>query len=258
MLPRASVPTNIFSWIFVPALFSSLAVSPVIASELTAIGGVQALDCKGLRLELLGIKFQGDFQAAKAICGLKSESHLPYVAVVAEIDAAGVARIKSVARIAQLYVPGASHVYLRGVVSEVRANVGLVSISGAYVVATYQLPSKGSVVEVVGIQPVIGGVVLPSELIPLSNNSIGTGINSSIGTGVNSSIGTGINGSISTAINSSIGTGINSSIGTGINSSIGTGINSSVGTGMNSSIGTGINSSIGTGLNSSIGTGRNN
>jgi hypothetical protein len=258
----------------VAALFSpAYAASPNIA----VVGAVESASCKARVVTVLGITFvAGDAGTAAAICRSTSSSDVSYVSVSGTTSPDGSVLLKKLTLLsASSYVPGATQVYLKGTISKTLALSGDVFLSGAKIsVGTSDL-SAGSIIEVLGTQPVLGGAVLPATIqilgssgdsnAPVVSSSVGSGLttNSSIGSGLttNSSIGSGL------TIDSSIGSGLttNSSIGSGltIDSSIGSGltIDSSIGSGltMDSSIGSGltIDSSIGSGLtmDSSIGSG---
>ena len=168
------------------------------------------------------------------------------------------------------YVQGASKVYLRAQLTSVHRNIGSLSAGGLDLDVSSSsnqsaaLNSRtGTLVTVIGSQPVVLGKVLVERFarvksIPLSDTdaSVGTGSpNASVGTGsANASVGTG-------SPNASVGTGsANASVGTGsANASVGTGsANASVGTGSaNASVGTGSpDASVGTGSpDASVGTG---
>jgi hypothetical protein len=255
---------------------------PTFSSEIALVGPIERVDCKASTLQILGVRlFASDAKSARLICSLQVSSGTRLVSAQGLTDGANVVQLKSLQLLAKsAYVAGATNVYVRGYVSEVSLTLGVASISGAIFDSSYALPTAGSLVEVAGTQPVLGGTIVPLLVNILSqpvqtDSSIGSGANanSSIGSGVsfNSSIGSGVdaNSSIGSGVslNSSIGSGVvaNSSIGSGVslNSSIGSGVvaNSSIGSGvaLNSSIGSGVvaNSSIGSGvsLNSSIGSG---
>jgi hypothetical protein len=265
---------------------------PVEAGEpvVSAIGVVESVDCQSQTIKILGITFAAnDADNAAAICGAVGSVGLRYVSASGTTKSSGSIVLSKLTTLSSgSYVPGATPVYLAGLISEARVNSGEIVLSGAIVSLPTVDAKSGSNVEILGTQPLLGGLILPTTVrvaesfgldraVSAADSSIGSGFsfttNSSIGSGVrtNSSIGSGIskNSSIGSGLstNSSIGSGIttNSSIGSGLstNSSIGSGIttNSSIGSGLstNSSIGSGFstNSSIGSGLstNSSIGSG---
>jgi hypothetical protein len=238
------------------------------ASDLAVVGPVESVDCKASSVQVLGVRFVArDAKTAAVLCSLGVSASPRYVSLQGTKDAANSVQLDSLQLVAKVsYVAGATPVYIRGLVSDKSVELGLVSISGAIVDASFSVPAPGSHVEVVGTQPVKGGIIFPTILnVATTNSSLGSGIasNSSLGSGVssNSSLGSGL------TTNSSLGSGIfsNSSMGSGIatNSSLGSGVatNSSLGSGIatNSSLGSGIatNSSLGSGLttNSSLGSG---
>lgn len=278
MLLKASV----FKIATLPVTAAALFLSPLSAasaSDLSLVGPLESVDCKGATAQILGVRFvAADPKSAKLLCTLGVSSSPRYVVAEGTRDAANSVRLEKLELVSKVYyVAGATTVYIRGQVSEASGSVGTVSISGALVDASFTMPQVGSVIEVAGTQPIRGGVIIPATLnIVSTNSSMGSGVtaNSSMGSGIvtNSSMGSGV------TTDSSIGSGVeassviesgvsaNSSMGSGIatNSSMGSGVavNSSMGTGLstNSSMGSGVavNSSMGSGVskNSSLGSGR--
>ena len=289
MLLKAPQSTVLFNRL--AALFALALVVPAYAgsSDISAVGAIETADCHARTIKVLGITFAAtNAGSIAAACEPENAYGLHYVSITGDIEADGSIKLNELVSLSiGQYVPGVTSVYLSGPVSVSRLKLGIVGISEATVASAPENYAEGSIVETLGTQPVLGGVILADTMRPLAksepqnarinlDSSIGSGfsINSSIvsGTSVNSSIGSGksVNSSIGSGIsvNSSIGSGksINSSIGSGIsvNSSIGSGksVNSSIGSGIsvNSSIGSGksVNSSIGSGIsvNSSIGSGK--
>jgi trimeric autotransporter adhesin len=266
MLPKASKQIALVAHL--AALIGLVAVNNSHAgdSEFSVVGAVESADCNGRTVKILGVVFAAnDAVTAAAVCSTGRRVGLRYVSASGVAGPTGrvlLTRLTSLST--DRYVPGATAVYLSGSVSEIRIGTGDVVLSGAVVSLGGTELKVGSVVEILGTQPVLSGVVLPTAVrIADRSNGPAADLDSSIGSGfnLNSSIGSGSN------LNSSIGSGssLNSSIGSGVslNSSIGSGssVSSSIGSGssLNSSIGSGVslNSSIGSGfsLNSSIGSG---
>jgi hypothetical protein len=252
------------------------------ATEIAAIGPVERVSCSGASFQLLGITFRATTASAKSvICSWNLGSGLHYVVASGAQDLKGNAVASRVRELpADTYVPGASIVFLRGNVSTVSAVTGEFQIAGSRVLSpSGEVPIRNAAVEVIGTQPLPGGVLI-ADAIYLSETGaqgsenqiaeaiIGTGSSTDaiIGTGASASaiIGTG------SAANAIIGTGTASKaiIGTGTSKSaiIGTGASfkAIIGTGASSSaiIGTGssTNAIIGTGASSKaiIGTGKSN
>lgn len=265
------------------AVIGLIAAHPAVAgnSIVSAIGIVESANCEEQSIKILGVTFAAnDAGNAAAICGAEGSAGLSYVSAIGTTTSNGSIILTRLTRLSSGdYVPGATPVYLTGSISESRVEFGEAVLSGAVIsLGTVDL-QFGNVVEVLGTQPVIGGVILPTtvrvvdSVVDDYSVDSGTGTRSSIGSGTStfSSIGSGSSTRSSigsgTSTNSSIGSGIStrSSIGSGrtSNSSIGSGTNanSSLGSGAsaNSSIGSGVatNSSIGSGVStySSIGSG---
>jgi hypothetical protein len=268
------------------SLIATLIAGPIDANaaEVAVVGPIERIDCKASSVRILGITFvASDRKGASVLCSLANSTSGRFVAAQGQVGAANVVQLTSFSLVPKTsYVSGATSVYLRGEVSEVLLSAGTIAINGALIDASYALPVPGAVVEVVGTQPVLGGIVVPISLTVLSppagaeaSSSLGSGVtaNSSLGSGAtaNSSLGSGVeaNSSLGSGVvaNSSMGSGVvaNSSMGSGVaaNSSMGSGVvaNSSLGSGVaaNSSMGSGVvaNSSMGSGVtaNSSMGSG---
>src|SRR4029079_1283340 len=71
------------------------------------------------------------------------------------------------------YVPGASPVFIRGPVSLVRSSVGEFEVLGSRVIgAPTNLPSSGALIEVLGTQPQLAGVIVASSVAPADSSPV--------------------------------------------------------------------------------------
>jgi len=146
-----------------------------------------------------------------------------YVAVLGERAGDGTVVARSVFPVGSDYVPGASSVFVRGNATQGLSSLGRADVGGQSFDLTPMM-SSGDLFEmnwssadfgVVGVQPVIGGLVLARDIAfaNKAGGSLGTGRTSgSLGTGKSS------NGSLGTGRTSgSLGTGksSNGSLGTG-------------------------------------------
>ncbi len=243
--------------------------------SLLAIGRVDAVSLDRSEVSLLGNRFAvlGTPRAQSAIAAMGIGDS---VALFGDSTEHGYF-VSAAMILPKQYVPGASHVYLRGPVAGSSSASDRYSIGSQNVVfgdltsAIEFEPARNSeIVEIVGTQPSIGGVVLatwqqrPSSRgnSALVGTSVSTGrVDASVGTGVDASVGTGrVDASVGTGrIDASVGTGrVDASVGTGVDASVGTGrVDASVGTGVDASVGTGrVDASVGTGVDASVGTGR--
>jgi hypothetical protein len=240
MLPKAT--QQVASAARFAALIGLIAGTHVFAgsSEISAVGAVEAADCKAGTLRILGVTFAAtDAGASAAICGIGNPLDVHYVSVTGTISADGSVVLRGLTSLSSgTYVPGATPVYLSGSVSKVSAGSGDAELSGATVYVGTSDLSVGSVVEILGTQPAFGSIILPTivRVIEAIDEDVAfASTDSSIGSGTStrSSIGSGI------STNSSIGSGVStrSSIGSGIStsSSIGSGVStgSSIGSGSN-------------------------
>ena len=227
---------------------------------LLAIGQLEAISSQEAQLRVLGqdLKILAGTQAAMDLTSLSTGD---LVAVFGEDTPYG-AFVWSAKPLANQYVPGASPVFVSGPVSAIDAKLGLAWIGGLAVAyagsvpyADADGPSIGDTYEVLGTQPMPGGVLLAQSM-TRSGASVGTGksADASVGTGRGASVGTG------KSADASVGTGRGASVGTGksADASVGTGRGASVGTGKSAdaSVGTGRSASVGTGRNASVGTGK--
>jgi len=269
MLLKAS--RQVAAVIRMTALLGLVVALPSHAGEsvVSAVGVVEAVDCQSQKIKILGVTFAAvDAENVAAVCGVVGSVGLRYVSASGTAYSSGAIILSKLTTLSSgSYVPGATPVYIAGLISEARVNSGEIVVAGAIVSMQTTSLKTGSSVEILGTQPLVGGLILPTTVRSglTTNSSIGSGLttNSSIGSGksTDSSIGSG------RSTNSSIGSGLttNSSIGSGksTDSSIGSGrsTNSSIGSGSttNSSIGSGksTDSSIGSGIStqSSIGSG---
>lgn len=221
--------------------------------EVAVVGAAESIDCASRTVQVLGIKFKASSAAdAAALCASGSPSDLVYVAISGHGINADFAEITKYQVISKgAYVPGATPVYLSGPITAADSKTGQITVRGARVVQVNAYESVGANVELIGIQPVLGELVLPSTL-----SSTGSGVLSSAGPATFSSTGSGRLSSKELSLLSSTGSGRQSSTGSGVFSSTGSGRQSSTGSGVFSSTGFGRGSSTGSGVLSSTGSGR--
>ena len=248
MLPKPSKAPALAARLTAVFALAAAASAHSGSPDIAAVGAIESADCRARTVKVLGITFAAKSAGSiAAVCASASSSGLRYVSISGSIQPdKSISLTKLVSLSVGQYVPGATPVYLSGPISAWRIELGTIGVSGATVISALIDSADGKVVETLGTQPLIGGVILPVtiRLLPKSENvNAGAGSDSSIGSG--------------TSLNSSIGSGksLNSSIGSGtsLNSSIGSGksVDSSIGSGtsLNSSIGSGksVDSSIGSG-----------
>ena len=228
------------------------------ASEIAAVGPLEAVDCQAGSAQVLGITFRtSDVTARQAICSADFPFEISYVAVSGLADTETVQLKKFSILSKGQYVPGATPVYIRGGVTQIRPAFGEVVLSGATIQGVYG-DLDSTEVEILGTQPILGGVILAETISPISlSTSRGSrSLDSSTGSGKLSSTGSGKLSSTGSGTLSSTGSGILSSTGSGTLSSTGSGKLSSTGSGKLSSTGSGVLSSTGLGTLSSTGSGK--
>jgi hypothetical protein len=250
--PRILYASSVISAFVVAATFSGLSHAAPIA-----IGTVDSFDSSSATAVVLGQRL--NIGSATLIAGTKSYSAAKGVRLLTpgavvwvdgEFKQNGTARVSSLTVLPDLNVPGATQVFVAGVVKAVD-RTGKVTIGSLKVDMTPALATAhvGDFVEVLGTQPAAGGVLVASAVAPLRAQGVGgTGLNGVGGTGLNGVGGTGLNGVGGTGLNGVGGTGLNGVGGTGLNGVGGTGLNGVGGTGLNGVGGTGLNGVGGTGL----------
>jgi len=228
----------------VAASFSDLAHSAPLA-----IGAIEQFDTRTSSIVVMGQKYS--VGSVKLIAGSKSYSAIQgarlltpgaLVWVDGEFQRDGSTKVASLTVLPELNVPGATQVFVAGVVRSVdhtgRVKVGSLTIDTSPTIGSSNAAIKvGDTIEFLGTQPVTGGVLVASAVAP--QRAQGTGVNGVGGTGVNGVGGTGVNGVGGTGVNGVGGTGVNGVGGTGVNGVGGTGVNGVGGTGVKGVGGTG-------------------
>ncbi|MBX5463799.1 MAG: hypothetical protein IRZ28_22265, partial [Steroidobacteraceae bacterium] len=191
-----------------------------------AIGTVEKFDSKTSTIVVLGQTYQigsaklvagkKTYPASKAI-GLLSPGALLWVD--GELRQGGKPKVDSLTVLPETNTPGATQLFVAGVVKSIdrsgKARIGALSVD-----ITPTLGSLGSsvhpgdAIEVLGIQPVPGGVFVATAIAPARDRDSTDGVG---GTGLNGVGGTGLNGVGGTGLNGVGGTGLNGVGGTGLN-----------------------------------------
>src|SRR5688572_16738120 len=221
-----------------PVSFLCVFAVPAAGAEFAAVGPIESLDCRAKRVRVLGIEFQAVKPThAFSICASGKPYELLYVAIRGK-ESRSIVEIESFALISKgTYVPGATPVYIRGLVTATDSNTGEFAIRTAMISGSDATGLLNKNAELVGIQPNLGGliVITPDSLSESrSLNFIGSdrlGALSSSGSGKLSSSGSGILSSSGSGKLSSSGSGKLSSSASGILSSSGSGKLSSSGSG---------------------------
>jgi hypothetical protein len=244
-----------------------------LAEEIAVVGPVEKLSCSQRSLQVIGIRYVATDTASEVLlCSAGSPSELIYVAVQGNLSSDGSLAISKLQILSKgEYVPGVTPVYVRGIVDSPRTLTSLTSVSGALIEGVSDEIEQGTILEVLGTQPLLGGYVLASvqkrgayagTLSSSGSGSRRATIDSSSGSGRFSSSGSGalkdqqaFAPELATDIFSSSGSGrasanLSSSSGSGILSSSGSGVLSSSGSGILSSSGSGAHvlSSSGSGI----------
>jgi hypothetical protein len=242
------------------------------ATQVAAIGPIDQVNCSAGTYRVLGVSFKAASRSVMApLCQSSDTSGTQYVVSTGLRSESGKVAASMLAEVrTELYAPGASVVFVRGLVSRTYPATGEFEVAGTKIMAlTGQTPALGLEVDVIGTQPLVGSLVIAEAVYPASDartNSdpritkaiIGSGANKSaiIGSGASTKAIIG-SGSESEAI---IGSGANTLaiIGSGASSKaiIGSGASSKaiIGSGATKSaiIGSGSSTSaiIGSGANS--------
>jgi len=146
-------------------------ISPSLANaavnDVAAIGLVEQLNCSAGSFKVAGLKFQAaNRNLISQFCSLSDGTAFRYVAVVGTNKESGGAVALKISKLdSESYVPGASAVFVRGLVSSVDTRVGEFEVLGSRVIgAAGNLPTAGSFVEVLGTQPSLNGAVVASKI----------------------------------------------------------------------------------------------
>jgi hypothetical protein len=239
-------------------------ISPAFASSadtnLAIVGPVDQVNCTKGTFRVLGTTFVVNSRSLMAGSCTSGTAGSGYV-VVAGRQVSSKAIANNVSELtSEIYVPGASPVFVRGAVSRVDQLTGQFEVSGTRVLAlSGKVPDLGLSVDVIGTQPLLGGVVLADAIYatPASESGADLSISTAIigsGAAANAIIGSG------KSTNAIIGSGAsaNAIIGSGAaaNAIIGSGRNTSAiigsGSSTNAIIGSGKSTSaiIGSGASS--------
>lgn len=170
------------------------------AQELSLVGPAENLNCANSEIQVLGIRLKSESpRVLAAACEVQATGNTAYVAASALVDVAGTAKLKSLTLVqGEIYVPGASAVYVRGPVTSVDQISGQFFVAGGrFSLVGGQLPNIGATVEVIGTQPVVGSAVLVSAVGTASRDGIvGSGVstNGIVGSGKSTSgiVGSGV------------------------------------------------------------------
>jgi hypothetical protein len=142
-------------------------ISPEFASSansrVAAIGPIEQLDCAAGTYRVLGIKFTAISRSMlSGVCESQSSLGVAYVVATGVRSESGKTVGGQLAEVrSDLYVPGATSVFVRGLVSRTKSATGEFEVAGARVAAlSGQVPAVGESVDIIGTQPVLGGVVI--------------------------------------------------------------------------------------------------
>jgi len=215
------------------ASFSGLA-----SADPLAVGTIEKIDRATSTITVLGQKYS--VSTSKLIVGQKSypailgAQLLEFDAVVSvdgTLSKEGKAKVSRIDVLPEANVPGATRVYVAGVVSSVSLT-GAVKIGSLTIDTTPIVGASlkvGDAVEFVGTQPVINGVFVASAVAPRGVGGTGaTGVGGTGATGVGGTGATGVGGTGATGVG---GTGTKGVGGTGATGVGGTGTKGVGGTG---------------------------
>ena len=191
----------------IAAFVAAAAFSSISHAAPLAIGAIENLDSRNATVVVLGQRFKIDsatlvagtksFAASKAIRFLAPGS---LVWVDGELKEDGTACVDSITFLPEANVPGATEVFVAGVVKGID-RTGKVTIGNLKIDATSLLADAssalrvGDAIEVLGSQPAAGGTFVAAAVAPLRGQGVGgTGLNGVGGTGLNGVGGTGLNG----------------------------------------------------------------
>ena len=151
-------------------------ISPEFASSansrVAAIGPIEQVNCSAGTYQVLGIKFTAISRSMlSGVCGSQTSLGLAYVVATGLRSESGKTVGSELAEIqSDLYVPGATNVFVRGLVSRTKSATGEFEVAGTLVAAlSGQVPTLGESVDIIGTQPLLGGVVIAEAVYPSSD-----------------------------------------------------------------------------------------
>lgn len=268
MLLKKSV-IKLLPMIAATAIGISPSFSSAAAQAVNVVGPIERLSCSAKTLRVLGVTFHVAAPSVLAeVCGQSNANTFRYVAVIGTATERGSLVASRIAPAGADYVPGATPVYINGLVTSQKIGIGEFAVAGSRIVGLpSSVPFVGAVVEVVGTQPLLGGPIV-AESLAVGPEATSVGDLSSVLNGI---VGSGIttNGIVGSGIATSgiVGSGVaaNGIVGSGIAKSgiVGSGIaaNGIVGSGMATSgiVGSGVatNGIVGSGVatNGIVGSG---
>src|SRR5688572_31514437 len=146
-------------------------ISPEFASSansrVAAIGPIEQLDCATGTYRVLGIKFTATSRSMlSGVCEAQTSLGLSYVVATGFRSESGKTVGAELAAVrTDMYVPGATNVFVRGLVSRTKSATGEFEVAGTRVAAlSGQVPALGESVDIIGTQPLHGGLVIAEEV----------------------------------------------------------------------------------------------
>jgi hypothetical protein len=242
---------------------TAVAVGSAQAGQL-AFGPVSQVNLKSSTIEVLGQTYHvgssafGTKATSSGVASLASIAPGTLVSINGVETASGAAAVQGIARLSQLNVPGATQLFVTGVVSEVtatgRIRVGKLNVDiSATLTSDAAQVAVGEFVNVLGTQPSAGGIFVAQSLV--RSDGVGGSGSSSAGVGGSGSLGVGGSGSLGVGGSGSLGVGGSGSLGVGGSGSLGVGGSGSLGVGGSGSLGVGGSGSLGVGGSGSLGVG---
>ena len=224
---------------------SAVAVGSAQAGQL-AFGPVSQVNLKSSTIVVLGQTYHvrpsaiGTKTTSSGLGSLASISPGMLVSISGVETAKGAATVQGIARLPQLNVPGATQLFVTGVVSEVTAT-GRIRLGTLKVDVSATLTSDaakvavGQFVSVLGTQPNAGGIFVAQSVVRTDgvggsgSSSAGVGGSGTLGVGGSGSLGVGGSGSSSAGVGGSgtLGVGGSGSLGVGGSGSSSAGVGGS-------------------------------
>jgi hypothetical protein len=142
------------------------------ATQVATIGPIDQVNCSTGTYRVLGVNFKAASRSAMAnLCELTNSAGLQYVVATGLRGETGKVAGSLLAKVKEeLYVPGATVVFVRGPVSRTYPATGEFEVAGTKVISlTGQSPALGVEVDVIGTQPLVGAVVVAEAIYPASD-----------------------------------------------------------------------------------------
>lgn len=142
------------------------------ANDIAVIGPVDQVNCAAGTYRVLGVSFKANSKTTSVLCNSQNVAGVSYVVAAGKLNESGKVVGTELALVrSDMYVAGASVVFIRGPVSRVNQANGEFEVAGTRVVAlTGQMPELGAQIDAIGTQPLLGSVLVADSVYQSSDS----------------------------------------------------------------------------------------